>query len=148
MVQVCPINERKVNEKVVRSNAFLTLGLLLIFVLRPEILLLIIIAVDFLLRVLFEGKYSFLSKISKFVTRSLEMKANYINAGPKVFAAKIGLILTLASGLLLMLGIVKIALIIAGLIIFFAFLEGAFGICIACKLYPFYNKYIFKKGNC
>jgi hypothetical protein len=61
-----------------------------------------------------------------------------INAGPKIFAARVGLILSASGAIALLMGNLPLAMIFAGVLSFFAFLESAFNYCVACKLYPYF----------
>jgi len=146
MTQACPVNERKVNERVTRLNAFITLSFLLIYLLYPTKWLILFLMFDFVLRIFQSGKFSFSSNLSKVVLKAFSISPVYINAGPKVFAAKIGLIMTAAIFAFYLVGWINVAAIIAGIVILFAFLETAFGLCLACKMYPFYTS-IFKNRN-
>jgi hypothetical protein len=147
MTQACPINERRINERVTRLNALITLLFLFVYLLYPTQWLLIFLMADFMLRIFQSGKYSFSSNLSKLILNGFNVSPVYINAGPKVFAAKIGLFMTAAIFLFYLLGWLTVATILAGLVILFAFLETAFGICVACKMYPFYTSIFSHKSE-
>ncbi len=138
MTDVCPVNERKINAYVARLNALLTFGILAVYLFFPNEWLLAFLIADFLLRIMMQGKFSPLSNLNRLMLSSLQVKPNFINAAPKEFAAKIGFGLSLLVLGLYLTGFVQSAMLVAGIIVFFAFLESAFGICVACKLYPYY----------
>lgn len=137
MVSICPIVEKKINEKLARMNAlftFLLIGVALYFSLEW---LFLFIAFDFGMRAFYNEKYSLLSHMSRFVLTSLNASPAYINAGPKIFAARVGLAMTIITTLFSFLNMYMGAFIVGGLLILFSLLESVFGICVACKLYPF-----------
>jgi hypothetical protein len=78
------------------------------------------------------------------LVKVLALDTVYINAGPKIFAARIGLII---SGLIILTGIVKLNILansFAGILGLFSFLEAAFGYCVACKIYPIVYNHLYK----
>ena len=58
--------------------------------------------------------------------------------GPKRFAARIGLVLSVLTVVFYLANLHLIAFILAGILVFFTFLEAAFGFCKACKIYPIF----------
>lgn len=132
----CPTDNRKVNEKVTRWNAFFTFSAIALGLYYSNILILFFMSLDFFLRIINEGKMSPISAINKFLQKSLRIKPEMINAAPKIFAAKIGLVLTTLILISLVFQLLIPAYIIGGIIIIFALLESFFGFCIACKVYP------------
>lgn len=137
MTEICPITDERINERIARANAFITLSLVVAFILTDIKLLLIILIADFLLRGFLKGKYSPVKKASGWIIRLINPTPKYINAGPKQFAAKIGFVLSVAVLTLFILQLFTISFIVAGILIFFSFLESVFGICVACIIYPF-----------
>ena len=133
---VCPVDNRRINEKVARINASLTLFIVFIGLYYQTFYLVLFVAIDFFLRIIFDGKYSPLSNINKLVLEKFKIKPTMINAAPKIFAAKMGLGMTIVASTLLFFELNIAAYIIGGLIVLFAFLESVFGFCIACKVYP------------
>ena len=61
-----------------------------------------------------------------------------LSAGPKIFAARIGLVFSVIILLATLIGLITTALVFATI------LEAAFGICVACKLYPFLYTILYK----
>ena len=104
-----------------------------------------ILLIDFLIRGLFSGKYSFLTLFSNLIIKTFRINPVMINSGPKVFAARIGFILILLSLLFLVFDLRLYAYITASVFIFFAFLESVFGFCVACKIYPLFYRNRFIK---
>ena len=69
-----------------------------------------------------------------------------INAGPKIFAARIGLVLSSLIILANLTGIGWLAFGIASILGLFSFLEAVFGICVACEIYPFVYKLFYERN--
>ncbi|HYX08649.1 MAG TPA: DUF4395 domain-containing protein [Bacteroidales bacterium] len=144
MTKSCPVNFEIVNERVTRFNALYTLLALMIFFAFPNQWLLMGLAADFLLRTYQKGKYSLVAFLSRTTVAGLRLSPATINAGPKVFAAKIGLFMITAAWFAWFMNYHIAAMIISGIVVLFAFLEFAFGICVACKIYPVYKKMFYK----
>ena len=92
MSLVCPISDNYIDENIARINAFFTFGLVLIFLLTPFKWIIFLLAADFLLRRIQQGKFSVVSRISILTRGALALKKVSINAGPKMFAANVGCI--------------------------------------------------------
>jgi len=63
-----------------------------------------------------------------------------VNAGPKIFAAKIGFIFCCMIAIFYLFNFQKISLIIGSIFVFFAALEAIIRFCMACRIYPFIYK--------
>jgi len=92
---------------------------------------------DFSFRLVSEGKHSPVIKLNSFLVENFKIKNIIINAGPKIFAARIGLLLTAFSLTFWIFNMPVASLATAGILVFFSFLESAFGFCVACKIYPY-----------
>ncbi len=136
MTEVYPINERQVNENVTRLNALATFIVMSIFIFTPAKWILFLLPVDFALRAWFRGRYSPIGRMNSYMVRRLQLGEILINEGPKVFAARIGLVLSALALASFIAGFNLLAYILGGTLVFFSFLEAAFGFCVACKIYP------------
>jgi hypothetical protein len=134
--EACPISFSQVNEKAARINGLLTVAVLLAFIFTDFKWIILLLGVDFLIRGFLKPKFSILASISKLVLKLLNVKPQMTNAGPKIFAAKLGFFFCVIVSALYFSGFALPATAIAGIFAFFAFLEGAFGFCVACKVYP------------
>jgi len=144
MVEVCPVNERQINENVTRLNALVTFLVVSVFLFTPFRWIILILPVDFLLRSLWRGRFSPVATLNKWIVQVFHLGESLINEGPKRFAAQIGLVLSASTVLFYLSELHLMAFIIAGILVFFTFLEAAFGYCVACKIYPiiFRNKLV------
>ncbi len=137
MVEVCPVNERQINENVTRLNALVTVIVASIFLVTPYRWIIFILPVDFLLRSFWSGRLSPVGTLNKWIVHKFRIGESLINEGPKRFAARIGLAISGMTVLFYLVNLHFMAFIIAGILVFFALLESACGYCVACKIYPF-----------
>ena len=142
MSLICPISDNYIDENIARLNAFITLGLILVFLITPFKWIIFLIAADFLLRRILQGRFSVISRISILTTGVLALKKININAGPKLFAANVGFVLSILAALFYYTGLYYVSYALAGTLAFFTLLESVFNICAACILYPFVSKYL------
>lgn len=140
---LCLISDKKVNERIARVNAIITVVLLLTFIFTHNIFAIVFLAVDFFLRATGFSKYSLIAFTSQSVISWLPLKDHFINAGPKIFAARIGLVLTSLVVLSLLLSFSSLSFVLAGILGLFSFLEGVFGFCVACRIYPVLYRVIY-----
>jgi len=143
---LCPISEKKVNERVARVNATFTVFLITGFLITQNIFFVVFLAIDFYLRTADLAKYSLVSISSKNIVKYLQVKELLINAGPKIFAARIGLVLSSLIIFSYILNAKILALVIAGILGLFSFLEAAFGLCVACEIYPFVYRLLYSRN--
>lgn len=137
MVKICPISERKINENVSRLNAFFTFLMSVSFLLTGSYIVLSIVIIDFSFRLIAEGKLNPLIKFNSFLLDNFNISKALINAGPKIFAARIGLLLSSSALIFAVPGFHNAAITTIMILGFFSFLESVFGFCVACKLYPY-----------
>lgn len=138
------ITRNYVNGNVVRLVALQVIIVTLLALFYHYSFLLIILALDFAFRS-FAHLPSPLALTGKAVSLALGQKAKPVFAPPKRFAATIGFVLSLAASAFLFTGFEGIAYSIGGVLVFCAFLESAFNVCVGCYLYdwlvaPLVNK--------
>jgi hypothetical protein len=141
---LCPISEKKVNENATRINALIGLTLLSLFAFTHNIFIVVFLALDFFLRAADFSKFSVIAITSRQTVRLFELQGPTINAGPKLFAARIGLLFCLLVLVSQVLDFTVLADLLAGTLGLFSFLEAAFGFCLACEIYPFVYKFTAK----
>lgn len=142
---VCPISDQRVNEQVTRLNAFFTIATVVLAFVFNSVLLLIFIMADFFIRAFTEIKFSPISFVSHYLSNALSLPVKLIDKAPKVFAARLGFLMTLIITALFSLNMSIAAVVMASLLVFFASLEFFFAICVGCLIYtylvlPFYKK--------
>lgn len=141
----CPMSDKRVNKWVARINAALTFLLLLLFFYTLNMFIMLFLAFDFLLRGNDYAKYSPLAIASRQILKVLPLKPQSINAGPKFFAARIGYYFSFFVFIFWAFHWNVTALVVAGVFAVFAFLEAAFGFCMACYVYPFVYKATYRQ---
>jgi|LGOV01.1.fsa_nt_gb hypothetical protein len=140
MSQVCPISFQQVNEKGAQMNAVLTIVFMFIFLFSPAKWIILFLAGDFLVRGFFNQSYSAFSIVGGLLLRYGNVAPVMVNAGPKLFAAKIGFIFVSLIGLTWFFDYQKTAVLFAAVLVLFAVLEAVFKFCVACKVYPLLRK--------
>ncbi|MFW6309622.1 MAG: DUF4395 domain-containing protein [Prolixibacteraceae bacterium] len=142
---ICPISKEKINERVTRVNAFLTVLLVIAGFGLNSVLFFIFLLADFYIRAFTQLKYSPISYISSRLANALNLEKKPVDKAQKVFAARMGFIMTLAISVLFFFNFTIAALIVGGILVFFATLEFALAVCVGCIIYtyivlPFYNE--------
>jgi hypothetical protein len=141
---LCPVSDKMINERVARINGVFTLALLIVYGVTQNIIPVVFLTIDFLLRASDYSKYSLVGISSKGIVRYFGFNENIINAGPKIFAARLGFLFSTLIMLSSLFGAYLPALVLAGILGLFSFVEAAFGICVACEIYPFAYRFLYK----
>lgn len=142
---VCPISDQQINEQVTRLNAMFTIGtIVLAFVMNSGILIAFLMA-DFFIRAFTTIKFSPINYVSHSLSNALNLPVRLIDKAPKIFAARLGFLMTTIIAGLFIFSFKIASVIVVGMLIFFASLEFFFGICAGCMIYtylvlPFYKK--------
>lgn len=141
---VCPISNEKINERITRLNAFFGIFLLVLAFTFQSAAFLIFLLADFYVRAFTKTRFSPISYASHFLSSALNMGEKSIDKAPKTFAARLGFLMTLVITIFFLSGLTTTAMVIAGILVFFASLEFALAICIGCIIYtyailPFYK---------
>jgi len=139
---ICPISDKKINEHVARTNATFTVLFLLLYVFSSNVFIIAFLLIDFLLRSVELSQYSPLAIASRYTVKLLQLKSKPINAGPKIFAARIGLFFNTVILFSTLVGFNAVSFVVIFGIC--AFLEAAFGFCLACEVYPFVYKLTYR----
>lgn len=141
---LCPISDERINEQVTRLNALLTIfTIVTAFVLNSAIFL-IFLAADFYIRAFTKLKYSPISYLSSSLSNALNLPLKKIDKAPKVFAARLGFVMSLLITVLYILNFTVASTVMAGVLVFFASLEFAFAICVGCTVYTYVVLPFFK----
>ena len=142
---ICPISDQRVNEQVTRFNALFTIAIVVFAFVLNSVFLLTFLMADFFIRAFTELKFSPISFASYYLSNTFGLPVKMIDKAPKVFAARLGFLMTSAIASLFILNLQLASIIVAGVLIFFAGLEFVFAICAGCMIYtflilPFYKK--------
>ena len=141
---LCPISDKQVNSLTIRIHALLNVGILLVIFFTHSIYPALYLVADFIVRVANFPQLSLSGIIAKTINRVLPFAGKTENAGPKQFAARIGLLFS--AGILgtLIAGHTGLTITLIAVLGIFSFLEGAFGFCMACVIYPFFYRLVHK----
>ena len=142
---ICPISDLRVNEYVTRISALLAIVVIVLAFVLNSVFLFAFLMADFFIRAFTEIKFSPISFVSHNVSNALSLSVKMIDKAPKIFAARLGFLMTTVIAGLFFLNMPIASIIVAGLLIFFAALEFVFAICVGCMIYtylvlPFYKK--------
>lgn len=142
---LCPISDEKINEKIVRFIAVLTFLIALVFVFKPYILIVVFLTFDFYARGFGLSHFSILSMTGLRLKNYIPFRSKTIDKAPKIFAARIGFMLSLLALILLLSHAILAAQITIVVLAFFAFLEWSAGFCAGCYFYswiilPYFGK--------
>lgn len=137
------LNEREIRAAAGILFLFMFIAILTV-IFKGDFLLLkyaiIIFLVDILIRVFVNPRYAPTLIIGRLIVRN--QVPEYVGARQKKFAWKIGI--ALATTMFVLINIMNTFSPITGLVCFicliFLFFESAFGICLGCKIYPWFFK--------
>ena len=139
MDQCCPLTTCRTQEVMCRLNALLIFLILIGSFFYP--LLMLLLFFDFFIRGFLNPQYSILVSLNKLIVAIFHIQSKSVNAGPKIFSAKIGWAVSLLACLFLLLNI-NFGLYVCSIILLVcSFLEAFFGLCLGCNIYGFlYSK--------
>lgn len=137
----CPISKNKIDEHVTRLNALFTFIGIVLFMITHNELIVAFLAIDFFLRSSGNSKISLMSIVSKRTIRYFQSAGMKINEGPKIFAARIGFVLSTVILLAAVFQVFWLAIGLSAVLGLFSFLEAAFGFCVACHIYSFLYRF-------
>jgi len=134
---ICPVSPERVDENRVRVTALgvvFTMGAYFVtgFALFPALLV-----VDFVIRGFTKLSYSPLSYLAHLFVKATGTSPVLIDKAPKVFAARIGLVLTTITTLSALMHWPLLAYTTGSVLVLFAFLECGLNFCMGCWLYTY-----------
>ncbi len=135
--QSCPISTERVNSTLTKVYSIFTFSVISLFLFTPFKEIIFISAADFVIRIFFGIKYSPVCTMIKFGLKMSNAPVHMVNAGPKKFAAKVGLLFTVLISVGVIFNIQSLSL-ISGSIAFVAIgAEVFFDYCLACAIYTY-----------
>jgi len=140
MIQICPVVNFQINKKVARLNSFFTLIIFVLFVFTDIKYPVFFLCLDFFFRAFLKGRYSAVSFLSKSFLGLLKIEPSMANAGPKIFAARLGFLFCFLISLFYLFSFFSIANFLSFIMIILASLELFFNFCLGCKVYSFLCK--------
>jgi hypothetical protein len=142
---VCPISDQRVNEQVTRFNAMFTIGIIALAFVLNSVFLFVFLMADFFIRGFTSIRFSPINYASHYLSNAFNFPVKMIDKAPKIFAARLGFLMTIGIASSYILNLKLAAIIVSSLLIFFASLEFLFALCVGCIIYtylilPFYKK--------
>ena len=134
---ICPVSNKKANENIVRITAFWVVVLTVLFIIFPNPIIPLFLALDFYIRAFTRLPYSPLSWISAGIGRSLNFTPRWIDKAPKIFAARVGFLFSMLMLVLTLSGVTIAAISTASVLVLFAFLECGLNFCAGCWVYTY-----------
>jgi len=134
---ICPISDERVNERVTRFNALFAIIVVVLAFVFNSVFLFTFLMADFFIRGFTEFKFSPISFTSYYLSNALSLPIKMIDKAPKIFAARLGFLMTTVIAGLLVLNLQLASMIVAGVLVFFASLEFVFAICAGCMIYTY-----------
>lgn len=133
--QSCPISAELVNAKLTRIYSIITFLSISIYLFTPFKEVIFFSASDFIIRIFVGVKYSPICNLIKLSLKIGNVPSHMVNAGPKRFAAKIGLIFTVLMSISYILNLYYFSIILAVISFTAVGLEAIIGFCVACYIY-------------
>ncbi len=134
---VCPISTERVDENRVRTTAFGTLTIMGLFFMTNNPVFPGILMLDFYIRAFTRLKYSPLSFLAHLFVKVIGTEPVWIDKAPKMFAARVGFLLTTLTTAAALLNLPLLALITGSTLVLFSFLECGLNFCAGCWVYTF-----------
>ena len=136
---VCMNNNKtpdRVQERKVRAIALQVVVISSLSIAFKQPIVMLILSIDFAIRVISDGKYSLLSSISRnFLVPILPFRNKIILMRPKKFAASIGMILSAAAGIFGLSGQITPMIYLTAILLLFSSLEAFLKFCAGCWMF-------------
>jgi len=136
----CPVRHVTINENSARIIALQVLVISLLYSITSWPLLIVFLLIDFFARGFGFNKFSLLSQIASGIVKLFAIAYNPIDEGPKLFAARLGIILCLLI-LVFHTGFPSIAIGFAIVFSLFSSLEAFVGFCAGCHIHAIGEKF-------
>ena len=134
---VCPISTERVDENRVRTTAFGILVIMGLFFMTSNPVFPAILMLDFYIRAFTRLKYSPVSFLAHLFVKAIGTEPVWIDKAPKMFAARVGLLLTSLTLGAALLQLPLLATITGATLVLFSFLECGLNFCAGCWVYTF-----------
>jgi hypothetical protein len=140
----CPISAERVNENVIRIIALLVSTIAIACIVSGNYDAMLFLLVDFAIRAFTSGDFSLLKQIAIQIANLLSLPKKMTDLAPKKFAATLGFGFSLLISFVYLLQFSTAAMVLTGMLLIFAMLEGVFAICVGCHVYSLWQS-IFKR---
>ena len=134
---ICPVSPERIDENRVRVTALSVVIIMGVYFMTGNSIFPAFLVIDFYIRAFTKLKYSPLSWLSHLFVKSFGTQQVWIPKAPKIFAARIGLLLTMLTTISAMLGLSIVAYVTGATLVIFAFLECGVNFCAGCWVYTY-----------
>lgn len=134
---ICPLSDERVDENQVRVTALAVVLVMGAFFITGHPLFPAFLILDFYIRAFTSMKNSPISWLSQRMVRAIGPQPVWINKGPKIFAARLGFVLSLIITLASLFSMPLLSNVIGGGLVLFAFLECGLNFCAGCWVYTY-----------
>ncbi len=134
---ICPVSPERVDENRVRVTALGVIVTMGGYFITGNVLIPALLVMDFFIRAFTRFKYSPLGWLAHLTVKVLGIQVILIDKAPKMFAARIGFILTMITSLAALLDLSCLSYILGSVLVLFAFLECGLNFCMGCWLYSY-----------
>ncbi len=141
---ICPISTEKIDSNVSRLTIFLNVLLMAIYLISLHPVYIVIVAFDYAVRAINRQEYSPLRMIAYILVRWFKVSPKPVNKAQKIFASRLGMLCSIASGILYFTGNITASVVIATMLMVLAFMDSVLNFCLGCIIYnylvfPFYK---------
>lgn len=134
---ICPVSPEKVDENRVRATALGVVVIMGAFLITGNIIFPALLVLDFYIRAFTKLKYSPLSWLAQIFVVSIRTQPVLIDKAPKIFAARIGFLLSTITVVSALVGLPMLAVVMGSTLVGFAFLECGLNFCAGCWTYTY-----------
>lgn len=134
---LCPVSTERVDENRVRVTALGVVFMMGVYFVTGSVLFPALLTVDFFIRAFTRINYSPLSYLAHLFVKVMGTRVVSIDKAPKIFAARIGFVITSVTTLAALLDLYFLAYISGSVLVLFAFLECGLNFCMGCWVYTF-----------
>lgn len=134
-MSICPISAATIDQRCAQGTALLVMLLSLAGSATALFPVTLFLSCDFLCRGFGKPRNSLLALVARQLVRAARIPPRPVNAGPKVFAAKIGFLFCLLILTAEIFSFHDAGLFLAWMLALCAALEGFFSVCVGCYLY-------------
>jgi hypothetical protein len=133
---VCPVSGKQMELNASRMTVLVCAALLAVYVLTGNLVLVCIVAADYFIRAIGQGRYSPIRWMSATILNAAGVQPRMVDQAPKLFASRVGFMFAGLSVLLFPISL-PASMVLAGILCLFAFLDGAFNFCVGCLTYHY-----------
>lgn len=138
----CRIDLQQIDSNLARLNAFLFFISNLFFIFYLNIYVMIILAIDSMIKLFFGINSSIICKAIEFVLNQFNIKKKMVDIWPKKFAMKVSLIFAFSVIIFHFFGMPNLAKVVSIIFLIASGLDTFFNLCVACIIFPYIRKYI------